>query len=378
MSYSQSNQSFNEKQLRSILDNTVEGIVVIDSKGTILSFNRACERLFGHSTDEILGKNVNVLVPFPHHAHHDGYITNYLNTREAKIIGIGREVFGKRKDNSQFPMWLSISEVIEDGAHFFVGMIRDITEQKRHEGEVKKYTAALERSNSELDDFVNIVSHDLKEPVRGIYGYSQFLQEDYGMLLDEDGSNKLQCLMRLSERMEHLIDKLLYFSRLNKTELSHTNMDINKVIDEVLVMMEPFLLEQKASVVIETELPVVMCDQARVDEIFRNLIANGIKYNDNIEKIICIGVTTENKTKPGQQVFYVKDNGIGIPEKHYESVFKMFKRLHSREAYGGGTGSGLTIVKKIIGQHNGDIWLESKLGEGTVFYFTLEGNNERD
>ncbi len=366
-------ETFNDKQLRSVLDNTVDGIVVINSMGIILSYNKACEKLFGYSSEEAIGQNVSILTSSPHRAHHDGYIKNYLTTREAKIIGIGREVVGARKDKTEFPMLLSIGEVIEDGEHFFVGIIRDITTQKQQEADLNKYMELLEQSNRELDDFVYIISHDLKEPVRGMHGYSQFMLEDYGDQLGEDGQSKLKSLLRMSIRMGDLIDKLLYFSRLDRVGMSTTALDINIVISEITDLIEPLLKEKNASVIIDTPLPTIECDQARAGEVFRNLITNAIKYNVANEKIIHLGIINNHPDYNGKNVFYVRDNGIGIPEKHYESIFKMFKRLHAQDAYGGGTGSGLAITKKIISQHHGKIWVESKIDEGTCFYFTLEG-----
>ena len=356
MMESEKTGSFSERQLHAILDNTVEGIVVTDSSGIILSYNLACADLFGYGAEKVIGSHIRQLII------------------DCPITSTTCEVAGLRAHGLKFPLWLGMREVNCDGVRFFVAQLRDITAQKQHESQLKKYTEALEHSNRELDDFVYIVSHDLKEPVRGIYSYSQFLQEDYGHVLGEDGNDKLQSLIRLSKRMEDLIDRLLYFSRLNKIGMSFASMDLNKVVAEILEMLEPYLAEQKAQVFIETPLPTLVCDQARVGEIFRNLITNGIKYNERQEKHITIGVTTTHKDLPGRTVFYVKDNGIGIPEKHYESIFKMFKRLHTRDAYGGGTGAGLTIVKKIVAQHNGKIWVESQIDEGTIFYFTLEGD----
>lgn len=361
-------ETFNDKQLRSVLDNTVDGIVVINSRGVVLSYNRACELLFGYPANDVIGKNVHMLMPQPHRDNHDGYIGKYLDTNEAKIIGIGREVAGLRKDGTIFPMWLSIGEVVEGGNHFFVGIIRDITEEKEHERQVLKYTTLLERSNHELDDFVYLISHDLKEPVRGIYSYAQFMLEDYGARLDDDGRGRLKSLMKMSVRMNELIDNLLHFSRLDKIQLSYADLDLNVVVHGVLELTEALIQEHKAKIIIENKLPNVLCDQARVGEIFRNLITNAIKYNDKTDKIVRVGVMNESAKYP---VLYVQDNGIGIPDKHFESVFKMFKRLHGREAFGGGTGSGLAFVKKIIGQHGGKIWIESVVGEGTTFYFTL-------
>ncbi|HNQ92077.1 MAG TPA: PAS domain S-box protein [Alphaproteobacteria bacterium] len=367
----QQTESFNEKQLRSILDNTVDGIVVVDGRGQVLSFNHACEKLFGYNSSEVIGNNISMLMPEPHRARHDEYISNYLETGQRKIIGIGREVTGLRKDKTLFPMWLSIGEVVEGVNHFFVGILRDISKQKVQEEQVEVYMQALEDSNRELDDFVYIISHDLKEPVRGIHSYSQFISEDYADKIDDAGKEKLASLIKMSKRMDELIDRLLYFSRLHKTELSYTPTDIKKVVEEVLDTLEPYLKEQNATIHFDTNLPTVVCDHARIGEIFRNLITNGIKYNDNTKKEIHIGVTSCPRSKDCP-VFYVRDNGIGVPEKHYDSIFKMFKRLHGRDAYGGGTGSGLTIVKRIITQHGGKIWLESLPEKGTAFFFTLD------
>ncbi|MBL8639006.1 MAG: PAS domain S-box protein [Alphaproteobacteria bacterium] len=363
-------KTFTEKQLRSILDNTVDGMIVIDSGGIMLSYNRACEKLFGYSAQDALGQNVKMLMPHNYKVNHDGYISNYLHSNEPKIIGIGREVSGQRKDGTIFPMWLSIGEVTEEGKRYFVGIVRDITVQKNLEEQQQKYVRALEKSNRELDDFVYLISHDLKEPVRGIYSYSQFMREDYQDILDGEGLDKLESLMKMSRRMNDLIDSLLYFSRINKTELSYGETDIAATVNGVMEMLETYLKDNRAKIVIESDLPTVTCDQVRVGEIFRNLIVNGIKYNNKPEKEIHIGVCS-HEAAPQNITFYVKDNGIGIPDKHYDSVFKMFKRLHGRDAYGGGTGAGLAIVKQIVVQHGGRIWIDSKVGEGATFYFTL-------
>ncbi len=369
-------ETFNRKQLHAILDNTVDGIVVINSKGYILSFNQACEKLFGYKPSEALGRNVTLLMPEPYRSQHDQYLVNYLTSRAPKIIGIGREVVGCRKDSTTFPMWLSIGEVIEGEDHFFVGIIRDITAQKTHENEVGRYTRALEKSNTELDEFVYIISHDLKEPVRGMYSFAQFLDEDYADILDEEGRHRIATLMKMAKRMDSLIEKLLYFSRLERTELSMAPVDLQESLNEVIDLLEPHIEQTKAKIIIETPLPEFYCDQARVGEIFRNLITNGIKYNKSGNPEIRIGMKDGDGTGANGPVFYVSDNGIGIPEKHYQSVFKMFKRLHGRDDYGGGTGSGLTITQRIVQQHGGKIWIESGIGQGTTFLFTL--SKERD
>lgn len=246
--------------------------------------------------------------------------------------------------------------------------------------EIERRNEELYQSNKELDDFAYIASHDLKEPLRGIHNFSSFLIEDYADKLDGEGRSKLETLMRLTRRMETLIDSLLQFSRLGRVDLAMDQVDLNETVAEVFESLAITLQESGTQVRIPRKLPTVRADRARVGEIFYNLVVNAVKYNDKPEKWIEIGALVEGDSDGAGQppVFYVRDNGIGIAEKHHESVFRIFKRLHGRDKYGGGTGAGLTIAKKIVERHHGRIWLESSAGEGTTFYFTLEEEREGD
>lgn len=234
--------------------------------------------------------------------------------------------------------------------------------------------AALKASNSELDDFVYIASHDLKEPLRGIHNYAGFIVEDYAEKLDDQGRKWLDGIARLAKRMEGLIESLLYLSRVGRVELAFVPTDLDKTLDETVDSLR-MLLEQSGAVVVRpAPLPTVRCDRVRVAEVFRNLIVNGVKYNERPDKEITIGVRDASATDGvdlGTPVFFVRDNGIGIPERHQNQVFTIFKRLHAKDKYGGGTGAGLTIVKKIIERHGGRIWIESEEGRGATFHFTL-------
>lgn len=245
---------------------------------------------------------------------------------------------------------------------------QELAERQRAEQELEVRNEELHQSNKELDDFAYIASHDLKEPLRGIHNFANFLLEDYGDKLDDEGRSKLETLTRLSRRMETLIDSLLHFSRLGRVDLAIDQVDLDRTVEEILDSLGISLKEENVQVCIPRPLPTIRADRVRVGEIFHNLIVNAMRYNDKPEKRIEIG-TLEGTVPP---VFYVRDNGIGIPEKHHEAVFRIFKRLHGRDQYGGGTGAGLTIVKKIIERHHGRIWLESTPGAGTTFYFTLE------
>ena len=230
----------------------------------------------------------------------------------------------------------------------------------------------LYQSNKELDDFAYIASHDLKEPLRGIHNFSNFLLEDYADKLDGEGRSKLETLMRLTRRMESLIDSLLHFSRLGRVDLAMDQVDLNEIVAQVVDSLDITLKQEGVEVRVPRPLPQVLADRARVGEIFSNLVVNAMKYNDKPQKWIEIGMTRNGGGEDGPPVFYVRDNGIGIPEKHHDAVFRIFKRLHGREKFGGGTGAGLTIVRKIVERHHGRIWLESSPGEGTTFYFTLQ------
>jgi light-regulated signal transduction histidine kinase (bacteriophytochrome) len=249
----------------------------------------------------------------------------------------------------------------------------------RRADELAKINVELERSNNELDAFAYIASHDLKEPLRGIHNYASFLIEDYAEVLHEEGVSKLETLVRLTQRMEDLIDSLLHFSRLGRVELAWQGTDLNDLVKNVIDVLKLSLPMSNVEIRIPRPLPRVRCDRIQINEVFSNLISNAIKYNDRTEKWIEIGfLDLENQSRKDTEelgevaiVLYLRDNGIGIREYHLENIFRIFKRLHGPKKYGGGTGAGLTIAKKIVERHGGKIWVESIFGEGSTFYFTL-------
>ncbi|MEM6426653.1 MAG: ATP-binding protein [Cyanobacteria bacterium P01_D01_bin.128] len=243
--------------------------------------------------------------------------------------------------------------------------------------ELAQVNSELARSNVELDAFAYVASHDLKEPLRGIHNYSSFLIEDYGEALGEDGNSKLQTLMRLTQRMEDLINSLLHYSRIGRAELLVEPVDLNDLVNGVIELLR-ISKSEPVSFQIPQTLPTLQCDRTQVTELFTNLLSNAIKYNDKDKKQIAIGFLTPDDTTIEipegitKTILYIKDNGIGIRKRHLDAVFRIFKRLHAPGRYGGGTGAGLTIVKKIVERHGGQIWLDSVYGKGSTFYFTLE------
>jgi light-regulated signal transduction histidine kinase (bacteriophytochrome) len=236
----------------------------------------------------------------------------------------------------------------------------------------------LARSNEELDAFAALASHDLKEPLRGIYKYARQFGE--ASALDDVGRQRLEGVLRLALRMDTILDSLLHFSRLGRANLEIEDVSLDEVVSEALEMVDVRRLENPSEIAVPRPMPRVRCDRVQCREIFTNLLTNALKYNDRPMRKVEVGFLRpdEDEERRGFPVevasalaFYVRDNGIGIAEAHFKQVFKMFKRLHGRDAYGGGAGAGLTIVKKLVERHHGQVWLDSTLGEGTTVYFTL-------
>jgi light-regulated signal transduction histidine kinase (bacteriophytochrome) len=239
----------------------------------------------------------------------------------------------------------------------------------------------LERRNQELDSFAFAASHDLKEPLRGVHNYSTILQEDYAQVLDAEGLDYLQTIVSLTQRMDKLIDVLLRFSQLGKAAMGFQDVDLNAIVTQVTEVLEASQPTQAFDIRIPRSLPTVQCDALLVHEIFTNLLSNAFKYNAQADPWAEVGyLDLSEQPLPSQPllpdvlatpIFYIRDNGIGIRPHHQEIIFKLFKRLHAQEEYGGGAGAGLTIAQKAVERHGGKIWVESIYGQGSTFYFTL-------
>jgi light-regulated signal transduction histidine kinase (bacteriophytochrome) len=252
--------------------------------------------------------------------------------------------------------------------------------------------ADLTRSNEELDAFAYVASHDLKEPLRGIHRYAHQLLESALARAETPGDERdvslqrVENLMRLTLRMDSLLDSLLHFSRVGRMELEFEVANLNAVVADAIEMTGAGRIlngsDRTCSIDIPRPLPVVQCDPVRVCEIYSNLLANALKYKRDAQAHIELGyiAADEATARPdapmastGHDIYYVRDQGIGIDQRHFEQVFRLFKRMHGRDEYGGGVGAGLTIVQKLVHRHGGRVWIASVLGVGTTFYFTLPG-----
>ncbi|TNF65452.1 MAG: PAS domain S-box protein [Gammaproteobacteria bacterium] len=360
---------YQEEFIQNSIDSIVDyAIIMLDVNGCVMTWNSGAEVIKGYIKEEAVGKHIDIFYP-------DEQTDIAIKLLEkAKDKGSSRDLgWRKRKDGTLYWADVVITALYNDGIiRGFIKITRDLTEKKQAEDDVRHYMKKLERSNQELDDFAYIASHDLKQPLRGIANYASFLIEDYADKIDEEGKYQLKTLQDLSKRLETLIDTLLYFSRVGRSQLAITACNLNDVVEEKLYFLKEFLTDQNATVAIIKPLPMIQCDASKIGEVFYNLITNGIKYNAQTEKRIEIDFV-ENKSN---YQFSIKDNGIGIAQQHQEKIFQIFKRLHGQNEYGGGTGAGMTIVKKIIERHYGKVWIESKEGEGTIIYFTISKNLE--
>jgi len=360
-----------------MLNHIPDPIFMKDRQHRWIGGNKAFWEMMGGPSEHFLGKSDYEFFPKKEADIFWERDDKVLNSDE---VDINEESFTDPHGQQHVFSTKKVAFLNEQGEKFLVGVIRDITDVKESEAKLMSYMGALERSNKELDDFAYIASHDLKEPLRGIHNHSRFLLEDNSDKLDPESVKKLTRLVYLSQRMEKLVNDLLYFSRLGRQDLAIQSTDMNSVIHDVDNTLDVFLADHHARIIVPTPLPTVTCDKPRVTEAFRNLITNAVKYNDKPEKIVEIGFLDTKMHSKGtlyKNVFYVKDNGRGIASEFYEEIFRIFKRLQNNKngAEEEGTGAGLTFVKKIVERHGGKIWLESVPGQETTFYFTLEENH---
>jgi len=245
------------------------------------------------------------------------------------------------------------------------GTTHDITERIKAEEELKKYAEDLKSSNAELEQFAYIASHDLQEPLRMVSSFLQLLEKKYKGQLDETAEKYINFAVDGAGRMKTLIQALLMYSRVGNNKEDFTTVDLNEVALYATKVIEEDIKKNQA-VIIVSPLPVITANNSLISQLFINLITNAIKYHGDIKPEIEVGYS-EDKSN---YTFFVKDNGIGIDPKFFEKIFIIFQRLHNKDEYSG-TGIGLAICKKIVEIHNGKIWVESEVGKGSTFYFSI-------
>lgn len=349
-----------ESQARNtaVIENAVDGIISIDARGRVMSFNPAAEKIFGYLSDEVMGKNINMLMPQPYKREHDGYLYNYLATGKKKIIGIGREVEGQRKDGSTFPMDLAVSEVELGDRQLFIGIIRDITERKK-----------IDQMKSE---FISTVSHELRTPLTSIRGALGLVLGKGGDVLPAKLLRMLETANRNSERLTFLINDILDLEKINggKLEFQLEAVNLEDLAKRAVEENEGYAHSHQVKLELfldDDSTTTIRVDEQRLLQVFANLISNAVKYSPK-DDTVEIRVMRRN----GRVRVSVIDHGPGIPDEFRSRIFGRFAQADSSDTREkGGTGLGLTITKAIVEQLGGSIDFNSKPGEGAEFFFEL-------
>jgi PAS domain S-box-containing protein len=344
-----------EERTRSIVDNVVDGIISIDEGGTIQTFNSAAERIFGHAAAEVIGQNVKILMPEPYRRDHDGYIANYVRTGQAKIIGSGREVEGRRKDGSTFPLDLAVSVFYIGSRRYFTGVVRDITERKRAE-------QALKEADRAKDEFLATLSHELRNPLAALTTAAHVLK--VGGPGSAAAAQARAVIDRQSRQMARLIADLLDLSAISmgKVALQRERVDLAETVRKLVQVWRIAGRFERHAVSLELARAWVDADRGRIEQIAANLLDNALKFTPD-GKAIALSVREE----AGEALLRVADEGIGLAAADAEQVFGLFVQgAESR----GGMGVGLALVKRLAELHGGTVRVESE-GHGRGATFTV-------
>ncbi len=355
-----------EQRFQDLLEAAPDAIILADRGGSIQLVNREAERMFGWERDDLLGEPVEVLIPQRFHDDHVGHREGYMEDPSSRPMGMGLELYGVRQDGSEFPVEISLSPLATEDGDLVMAAVRDMTEREEARRELQRYAKRLERSNQDWEQFAHVVSHDLQEPIRMVRSYAQLLEDRYGDAFDEDGEEFLGYLTEGAERMHRVIQGLLQYSRVDTRASAPEVVDPREALTDALSDLAITLDETDANVEVE-EMPPVVVDRSQLTQVFQNLVSNAVKFRrDDVPPEVRVGGDLEG------EVVHVRvaDNGIGIEEHQRERIFTIFQRLHGRGAYQG-EGVGLSVCKKIVERHDGRIWVESAVGKGSTFHFTL-------
>jgi len=363
-----------EEKLHSLFSNMSEGFayhrIVLDGGGRpcdylFLEVNEAFERLTGLKGKNIIGKRATEALPGI-----DKDPTNWIETY-GKVALTGKPVHFESYSRP-LGKWYSVSAFSPHKGYFAV-TFSDITEKKKYEealenahDELKEHATRLEAVNKELESFSYSVSHDLRSPLRAIVGFARMILDEKGATFDPETRRKFGIIQENAQKMGRLIDDLLRLSRLGRTELKRSKLDMDALVREV--MQEIRMAEPEREFVTEIgDLPTARGDPAMIRQLLVNLLSNAVKFTrDQQDARIEVG----GFERSGEQVYYVKDNGVGFDMKYYSKLFGVFQRLVSESQFEG-TGVGLALVQRIVQRHGGRIWAEGKIQRGATFYFTL-------
>jgi PAS domain S-box-containing protein len=359
-----------EMRLLSVLESVVDGIIVINERGVIETFNTAAEHIFGYLAKEVIGRNVSMLMPEPFQdAHHD-YLRSYLETGRERIIGIGREVHGRRKDGSTFPMDLAVSPMFNGENRCFTGIVRDITERKRVDRELKQALEAAIAASRAKSEFLSSMSHELRTPMNAILGFGQLLELDRGLTPEQvDNAHEI---VKAGRHLLTLINEVLDLARIEsgRLTLSMEPVQLMELIEECAALVESDAIRQGLSFqrdIVHCQDRWVRADRLRLKQILLNLLSNAVKYNRAGGSVL---IACEFKSN-GLVRLEVSDTGPGIPADKLGELFTPFNRLGLEAGAIEGSGIGLVISKRLVEMMGGEIGVASQPGEGCTFWVEL-------
>jgi PAS domain S-box-containing protein len=360
----------NSPYVRSLIEANLDPLVTISKEGKITDANEATARVTGISRDKLIGSDFSDYFTEPdmakkcyEHVLSNGFVRDYpLATRHTS----------GRITHVTYNASLYKNKTGEIEGVFAVA--HDMTERKKAESDLYKKNEDLINSNKEFEQFAYVVSHDLQEPLRTIYSFAEFLETDYKGKLDKKADEYIEFITSSARRMQQMINDILDLSRVGTRRKEFTPTNIEKIINIVIENLRGSINKHKATITYDIPLPTIIADEMQIIQLLQNLIDNGIKFHREHELPM---VHISFKEEDNEWIFCIKDNGIGIEEKYFKKLFVIFSRLHGKDEYSS-TGIGLAICKKIVERHGGRIWLESKFGQGSTFYFAIPKKSGRN
>jgi PAS domain S-box-containing protein len=367
-----------EGRLRAILETALDAIVVMDTEGIVHEWNRAAEQMFGYNRTDAVGRKLaDLIMPAYLRDRHERGLAQHVVEGGGSMLNRRIETVAQRADGSEFAVELAITESGTNGGTVFTGYISDITQRKQAEEEirqlnseleqrVRKRTEQLELANRELEAFSYSVSHDLRAPLRHINGFVDILQSTTGPALDEESRGFLGTIADSARQMGKLIDDLLAFSRMGRTELRFAPVKLDTILNEAMRELRTDSQGREIRWNIEP-LPAVLGDPAMLRQVFINLLSNALKYTREASPAVIEVKVVESAE---EHVISVRDNGVGFDATYAHKLFGVFQRLHAAHEFPG-TGIGLAIVRRVVARHGGRVWAEGAVGRGATFYFSL-------